>query len=275
MSMRKNIISTDIKLMFRLVKIGFLEQYVYKLATFFNFLTTLLYITVQYFLWRAIYSSTALVSINQYTFNNVLVYICLSQVISLVFPSNISGKFSDYVRTGDIIHTLLKPVNIETQLFYESIGRSMYRLFTNALPTFIIMLILIPQVSQIRILTLFQFIVIFLFSYVFMFYFEMLMGVMSFYTVSIWGIQSFKYVVIAILSGRIMPISLYPEVFKRIVNLLPFKIVYFTPLEFVMGKSNSSFSYIVGYQIVSIIVLYFSYKLIYANALKRLIVQGG
>jgi len=170
---------------------------------------------------------------------------------------------------------LLKPVDIQIQLFYESIGRSIYKLLTNALPAIGIMLIFVPELSQNGILTILQFLVILLFSYIFTFYFELILGIMSFYTVSIWGIQSFKYVVMAILAGKIMPITLYPEVFKKIVNFLPFKIIYFTPLEFFIGKSNYSFSFILGYQFVWIIILYFLYRLVYRKALKKLIIQGG
>jgi len=85
-----DIISARIKLMFRLIRIGFLEQYVYRLATFFNFLTTLFYIIIQYFLWKAIYASTVSFSIEQYTFKDILVYIYMSQVIDFILPSNVS-----------------------------------------------------------------------------------------------------------------------------------------------------------------------------------------
>ncbi|EGD51078.1 protein of unknown function DUF990, partial [Thermoanaerobacter ethanolicus JW 200] len=31
------------------------------------------------------------------------------------------------------------------------------------------------------------------------------MGIIAFYTTSTWGIQSFKYVIVGIFSGRLMP----------------------------------------------------------------------
>lgn len=273
--MPSEIFRFNAKLRLRLLKIGFVEQSSYKLATLFNFFVTFIYITVQYFLWGAIYKSTASVNINQYSFSDIFVYICLSQLINLIFPSYISGRFSEFVRNGDIIHVLLKPVSIETQLFYESIGRGLYRFLTNAFPTFLVISFFVVQIPQISISTLLKFLVIFSLSFIFMFYFEMLLGIISFYTLSIWGIQSLKYVIIAILSGRIMPISLYPKPFRKLVDLLPFKIVYFEPIVFLMGKSDLGFLYILGYQAMSIFFLCLLYKFIYNIVIKRLTIQGG
>ncbi|ADD01695.1 protein of unknown function DUF990 [Thermoanaerobacter mathranii subsp. mathranii str. A3] len=265
-------ISTKARLGFKLIKIGFESQYIYRLGTFFSFLSGLLYLIMQYFLWQAIYHSG---DIKQYSFNDIIFYIFLAQIISYVFPTDVSSKIAFHVRTGDIIHLLLKPVKIETQLFYESLGKSAYRLLINGGFIFIVLLVLLPYKLELTVLRFFQFALILLLSYVFVFFFELLMGIIAFYTTSTWGIQSFKYVIVGIFSGRLMPISLYPPVFRKIVDWLPFRIIYFTPIEFIMNKANYDFCNVVKYQTVSIALLLLLYVLVYRNALKKIKVQGG
>lgn len=99
-----------------------------------------------------------------------------------MFPTDVSSKIAFHVRTGDIIHLLLKPVKIETQLFYESLGKSAYRLLINGGFIFIVLLVLLPYKLELTVLRFFQFALILLLSYVFVFFFELLMGIIAFYT---------------------------------------------------------------------------------------------
>lgn len=58
----------------------------------------------------------------------------------------------------------------------------------------------------------------------------MIVGITGFYTSSIWGMQLFRKSVISIFSGIIAPLTLFPNWFQNLANILPFKELIYTPI---------------------------------------------
>ncbi|WP_427339872.1 ABC transporter permease [Caloranaerobacter sp. DY30410] len=254
-----------------LIKIGFIKYQIYKLATFFSIISSFLFIIIQYYLWMSIYMTTY---IPLYDFNDMFKYLLISQIISRLYPNNVSNTISKLVKDGDICLMLLKPISITRMLLFESIGVSLYRVLVIAIPVFLITSIFF-SVDILYWENILPFFVILAFSYLFVFVFESIIGILSFYTTSLWGIQSIKFAIVTILTGRFLPISLYPDWALKIVNYLPFKVMYYTPIETLLNKSSQNIYQIIVYQIVSIGVVFLIYKLLYKISIKKLMIQGG
>ncbi|SES67308.1 ABC transporter permease [Anaerobranca gottschalkii] len=262
--------SHEIKLNNMLIKIGYIKLHIYKLASIYSIISSLLFIVIQYYLWSNIFLNN---KISLYDFNEMFTYLIFSQIISKVYPHNISSIVGKAVSDGDIGLLLLKPISIIRIYFFESIGNSLYRLSIIAIPVFIITSIFFP----IRLLlpNILAFSAIFILSYIFVFIFELTIGILSFHTSSLWGIQSFKYAIITVLSGRFLPVTLYPEWAVRIINHLPFRIMYTIPIEQLLGKFSYNLAQILVYQLISIIFLFLIYNLLYKISIKKLMIQGG
>lgn len=255
-----------------LVRIGFLKLHIYPLATFLNVISSIIFIMLQYFLWKSIYHSNLKTS---YMFGQLFTYLFISQIIFAIYPSNAGKDLSSFVKNGDIIHLLLKPTSIIRQIFFDSIGESIYRFLSVSVPVYIIVFLSFSKLAGVSRLFMLQTQIILIFSYIFLFLFEILIGLCSFYTTSIWGIQSLKYAILTLLSGRFLPLSLYPERIRMIVENLPFKIMYYTPLQFIIGKSTNSFIEIISYQFICIVTIYIIVRMFYSSILRKLMIQGG
>jgi ABC-2 type transport system permease protein len=201
-------------------------------------------------------------------------YLCASQIIYILFP-NVSSNLSQLVKKGDIISWLLKPISIFRQFFFEELGKSFYKFIFISLPTLIIVILVIQTFPKFILLNIIKFILVFTLSYLFVFIFEVFIGTFSFYTFSNWGVQSFKYDVITLLSGRFLPISLYPDWIRTIIEYMPFKIMYYYPLIVLNNKIEQKFINIIAYQIVWNIILAIITYIFYKIAIKKIMIQGG
>ena len=102
-----------------------------------------------------------------------------------------------------------------------------------------------------------------------------MVGLISFYSISSWGISSLKYAIITLLSGKFLPLSLYPGFIKTIINILPFKIMYFLPLNYIVKSNSVVFLENVVFQLFWILIIYLKNMVLFNRMVKRLIIQGG
>ncbi|MGL5439474.1 MAG: ABC transporter permease [Filifactoraceae bacterium] len=265
----KNKLIKNFKIRKRLIKIGFLVNQIYKESIIFKGLSSFIFIIMQYYVWKSIYSTN---SIDILSFKSMFTYIILAQIIANIYPMNVSSQIGSSIRTGNISLTLLNPYSYIEQLFFESVGSSFFKLIILNIPIYILYIVLIGiNISMVQFL---QFIGIFSLSYVLYFMFELIFGVLSFYTTSQWGLQSLKYATIMLLSGRAIPIDFYPSVLRKIFDFLPFKYMYNTPILIFIGKEINFFNTII-IQIVYLAIFFIIYKATFNKAIRRLTIQGG
>lgn len=254
-------------------KTSFNALYTYKAASLLNFITQIILILAQFYLWKAVYANTS--SINNYTFTDMITYLVITFSIGRLYPFNVSSKFGRMVKNGDVIHSLLKPIGLEYQLLTDSFGELLYKLLFTATPIILtgyfllgIKLSLAPGIVMI-------FCLFWVSSYLFIFALEVFIGVFSFYTQSLWGINNFKSSIINLLSGKILPLNFYPLVFRNFIYYLPFSIIYFIPISVLMGKKVNHLVVFLGIIWSSTILLFTLYKILSSIMIKKIMIQGG
>ena len=108
------------------------------------------------------------------------------------------------------------------------------------------------------------------------FFFTMIIGLVGFYSSSIWGMQILRKSIICIFSGLIAPITLFPKWFQVIANVLPFKELIYTPINIWLGQvSMNDIILVMIKQIIWIGVLYGIAKMFFNHAVKKVTINGG
>ena len=214
----------NLKITLQLIKIEFLSRIMYKSAIAMSIITDLLLVVMQYSLRKAIYSYNELAILD---FPKMFSYVILVQILVNSYPSNVSGRIANLVKSGDISLKLLNPFPFVGQVFIESIGNTIFKLCMLNIPSYIIYFVYGVKLSLINFL---YFILLYALSYVFYFFFEVIFGLFSFYTGSIWGLKNFKYVILLLLSGKAIPLNFYPRVLRKILDFLPFKYMFYSPV---------------------------------------------
>ena len=108
------------------------------------------------------------------------------------------------------------------------------------------------------------------------FFSQMIVGLVGFYTNSVWGMQILRKAIISIFSGIIAPITLFPKWFQSLSNILPFEELIYTPINVFMGQAstNDIILSIIKLLIWSII-LYRVAKIFFEHAIKKVTINGG
>lgn len=105
---------------------------------------------------------------------------------------------------------------------------------------------------------------------------ELIVGILTFYTVSSWGLQCFKQAFMSFFSGSLIPIELMPIWLQNIAELMPFKSMIYFPVSICLGNLSAT-QILQGFtmQIVWILLLIVVSNFIYKMAIKKVTIAGG
>ena len=121
---------------------GIISELQYRLGTFVTIFGNLIYLTLVYYLWKAIFASSATESVNGMTFTDTIIYLVLATALFNFLEMYIVWDMSRSIKSGSIILDLLKPLNYRRFLFFSYFGHNMVTFFMTFLPTFIVVYII-------------------------------------------------------------------------------------------------------------------------------------
>jgi len=242
-------------------------------------LTTPLFMGIfYYFIWSYIYAvkggGDPTYLIGGFTFKEMIVYLIIGLLINSARSSDISNRISEVIKSGDISIFLCRPVNFVKSLLAEGIGGKVINLIM-----FTILLIIMTNLFNLP-YPKGSIFAIFLIYAVLMLFFDIVMyviiGSLSFWFVEIWGIRSSIEQVLWILSGRTLPLSLFPIWMQTFLSYTPFMYLEFTFASLYLGKLTISQAiWAMGIFIFWIVVMILLMRYLYFRGFKKLESFGG
>ena len=121
-----------------LTRAGMIEALQFRLGTVVIVIGNLLYLTVVYFLWKAIYASSGTDVVNGMTFSDTLIYLVLATALFNFMEMYAVWEMGRSIQSGKIVLDLLKPMDYRRLLFWSYSGSFVMNFLTTLLPTFII-----------------------------------------------------------------------------------------------------------------------------------------
>ena len=255
--------------MIRIIINEFKRESIYKVKIFTNILESILDLLVYYYVWKAIYSGQDIIS--GVTYKEIITYIILARILYMLFAWGTNIQISSLIQKGDIIINLIKPITFIKYQFLVRVGNFIWVFVFCVVPMIItgIFLGLTVPYSIIHFLVFLTSIVL---ALIIAFLIEFLIAIVSFYTVSSWGIHLFKQAVMAFFSGALIPISFMPEALKVLIKILPFRGMVEIPVSIYMGNINIVEILI---QIFWCAILYLIVLLTYKICVKKVTIAGG
>ncbi len=254
--------------MFSLIRNGFLEQHVYKKVVLLKILTNIVITVTLISVWQSIYKTNTL----DLSMDYLISYTIMSSGLATIYATNIINKVSEQVKSGNIIFTVSKPKGLFYQLFFASVGSSLFKLIYIVIPSYIVLFSIYH--SHVELVSIFSFVVILFLSYLLMYFFDLLFGLISIFSLNSWGLQSFKYALVTIFSGSIIPLRLYPSSLKSIVELLPFSKLYAVPIDAILLNNSLDFSVVIEY-VVSISLCALFAIILEKIVTRKITINGG
>ncbi|OKZ62839.1 MAG: hypothetical protein BHW03_02585 [Clostridium sp. 28_17] len=238
-----------------LARVHFKEYSIYKSNFFLWTLNRIVEVVVYIFVWQAIYYQTG--NAGGYSIEYMVTYYILVISIKAIATWGINEDIAKSIRKGQLNKELLSPISYFKYCFiicsfFWSVQLPVS--FINFL-LFIFVIILILPIS---------------------FFIQMIVGTIGFYTNSIWGMQILRQSIISIFSGLIAPLTLFPEWFQKIANILPFKEFIYTPINIYLGNIPlNEIGLIILKLIVWSLILYLISKVFFNYSVKKITINGG
>jgi ABC-2 type transport system permease protein len=259
-----------------IAKTSFQEASAYRAFLIFSIISNLVYTIVVYFLWKAIYSSAEADVINGMTFEQTFVYLSLAGAMSLIINSFIEWFLSREIKTGNITRYFTRPVDFQFQIYSKTLGDIITNFLIIFIPSFIIAYIFSSGGINLGLNILF-FIISFVFAALINITIDFLIGLICFYTESVWGISIMKETIVLLLSGGVIPLAFFPDKLRHIVEFLPFQAIYNLPMQILTNKSFTLADYgkALLVQIFWVAVLIVFSRICCKQAVKVVVINGG
>lgn len=219
-------------------KIGFKKSIEYKSYIIGNLTTPFFMAIFFYFIWQYIYAikgqGDASFLIGGFTFNEMMVYLIIGLLIQNAKSSDLADRISETIKTGNIAIFLCRPVNFVKSIVYDGLGEKVIpvSIFSFLLiGVTIFMDVTVPGID-----ILFLFFIYGILLIIFEIFIEISIGGLAFWLTEIWGVKSSIRQIFWVLSGRALPLSLFPTWFLSFVKFTPFYYLEYTFALIYLGK---------------------------------------
>ncbi len=258
-----------------MVKMGFKDALAYRFHFYINLITSPLQLIIYYFLWDSIFSYSNQEIIKGFTFEGIIAYYALNMIVAFFTWSNVDEWLERAVRHGELLNDLLKPVKVIYSYFFTLLGTNSLAIILEIIPFFLMVIFFFG----VKIAPLFYFITFLIsicIALILIFLISYLVGMTAFWFKKIGGIRRIKRALIVFLSGGMIPLTFFPEIFQKIFSFLPFQYIRFIPINIYLGTySYLTTLMLIGIQIAWIIGLYLIAELIWYKAFRKFAGAGA
>lgn len=210
------------------------------------------------------------------SFPEVVSYIWLAQATFRLVPISVDPEIAHMIRTGTVGYELIRPLD----LYYFWLSRTMAgKLAPTLLRFFPVLLIsglflgLKPPAGW---FAFFAWLLLTFLSLLLSAAITNLMNISMLWTIAGDGISNLFMSATYLLSGQMVPLSLFPEITKKVVYTLPFAGLVDLPIQFYLGKKTiTDLPLALLFDFLWIFIFIVAGRAMLKVGLKKMIVPGG
>ena len=214
------------------------SSFAYRVPFFMTLLAGLIQALVLYSIWFVVFRSRD--TLSGFTFAQMTTYIFVSYGVKNLYSFYTEAIMCSSIRDGSVATELIKPLNYQLARFFESLGSVAveglfvvilvvavgFGLFSMKGPASATAAVLFVLSAGIGLL------ISFCISYI--------VGLVSFWTTSVYGIINSKRFIMDFLSGGLIPLVFFPPWLRSVAGFLPFPAVVHLPVSIYLGTISGS-----------------------------------
>jgi ABC-2 type transport system permease protein len=246
----------------------------YRATRLLAMLTSAIVVAIQYVVWKAVFAARP--DVGAFSWHEMQTYIALVFLIGALLPADHELALYTRVRDGTVAVDLARPLDFQLSQLASASGAAVVELvFRGAAlalaAALLIDLSLPPSASN---ATLFAaslvlgFLARFLVAY--------MVALCCFWLLNVMGLQWMRAALTNVLSGAVVPITLFPGVLRDVAQHSPFAGMTFVPSSIYLGHlSGAAAVQAVAVQIFWTGLLWFAARRLWRLCARKLVVQGG
>ena len=217
-------------------RIGFLNMLAFRARYYVGVLTYLFNVSVYYFIWRAVFRQGA--SVAGLTLADMVTYVAVGWAIRSFYFNEIDRELGTQVQEGKLAMNLIRPVDFQTVMIADAAGQSAFRALLFTVPIAVVLALLFPLKPPASAAAGALFLVSAVLSFFLVAAINFVVGLIAIRSKSILGILRAKYLLLELLSGLLIPTTLFPEPLRSVLFASPFPHINFTPAALYLGKAT-------------------------------------
>jgi ABC-2 type transport system permease protein len=223
-------------------------------------------------LWTALYAQNA-APLNL-PLHSMITYATVAMLMSLILEVDGTRLIREKIREGTIATDLMKPISVPLYFFSDGLGQTLLHALL-VIPSLLCALLLVridvPSPAAFA-----AFLLAFAIGYGVNFFLNFLMNSIAFWTLETFAAQLIVRWASDLLSGQIIPLTLFPGIFGRVVFALPFAAIYSTPLLIYVGViPPEQWAASIAAQLAWLALFAVAATLVWRAASNRVVIQGG
>ncbi len=219
-------------------RIGFLNMLAFRARYYVGVLTYLFNVAVYYFIWRAVFRTGA--TVPGLSLGDMVTYVAVGWAIRSFYFNEIDRELAGQVQEGKLAMNLIRPVDFQMVMIADAAGQSAFRAVLFTVPIAVVLGLLFPLKPPASVAAGAMFLWSAAMSFFLVAAINFLVGLVAIRSKSILGILRAKYLVLELLSGLLIPTTLFPEPLRSILFASPFPHINFTPAALYLGKATGA-----------------------------------
>ncbi len=229
-------------------------------------------------IFTSVYAFGNLESIHGYSLAQIVWYIGGMQIVGTIIWNFAAGRLSNQILDGSLSIHLLKPTSVFMFELANAIALRIVGILFEFFPILIIQMVLFFP-SFITLASTLKFVLCVFLSFFLFFLLNFSVGMTAFYMKNNSSMIALKIILTAFAGGTIIPIEFLPDWLQRLSEFLPFRYLYYEPLQFFLNREAAGgwgyFGHVLGMQLLWITCFFLGIKLVWPKVIKRYCAVGG
>ena len=255
-------------------RIGFLNMLAFRARYYVGVLTYLFNVSVYYFIWRAVFHTGH--AVGGLSLNDMVTYVAVGWAIRSFYFNEIDREMGTQVQEGKLAMNLIRPVDFQTVMIADAAGQSAFRAVLFTLPISVVLALIFPVKPPASLAAGLLFVWSAVVAFFLVAAINFLVGLIAIRSKSILGILRAKYLLLELVSGLLIPTTLFPEPLRTILLASPFPHINFTPAALYLGKATGlEAARLLGLQAGWTVLLLWLGHWAWKRSQTRITIQGG
>jgi len=254
------------------------ETIQYKASFFVTLFSQPVIFFINYSIFTTLYKYNNTTYIKGYTLEQMIWYFAASMIVSKLSFNNIDSNISQKIISGNLLYDLLRPASIELVALTTAVAHRIISLLIEVLPLFFLFFIWNFPVF-LDIFVIIRFVILVMGCFVTFFYIRFIIGLLAFYLKENKGLIVISNILITFLGGGFFPLEFFPTQFNDFLNYLPFKYLFYWPVQFFLNRPLTDDIYfflkIFGIQCGWIVIFFVCFRILLRSSLKKFCGAGG
>src|ERR1700730_17037279 len=167
---------------------------------------TIINLLIMYAFWHAVYQGKS--ELANMTLGTMLTYVVIAMMLGN-YVAGVGNQLANNIRDGSVAIELMRPYDLLLKLVSLDLGFKVTASIRNTLPMLLIAFLFLHIQAPASFLSGILFVISACIGILIGTQFDLIVGVIAFWTVNIWGVRVLRSAILQFFTGSLIPISLF------------------------------------------------------------------